>query len=346
MRNIFVIFLLSMVLLSCQKEKITLGTGVSETFYLDNTGSSMRILVEGNTASKSFLVILAGGPGAGSYFYNTDYISQNLEDKYAVVYFDQRNSGASQGNSNGDHLTLEQMTEDLKKVIQLLKYRYGSNISVFIMGHSFGGLLASSFVTKDNYQSMLKGWIFVDGSQNYPLNDSLTRVKLMKYANQEIGLGNFVDQWNGILNYCNSIPAHNITFEQSETLAGFAFDAETYFVVVKEVDYNEIIKKYPVSQRWAITSAVFNYLYTANHMTEKLLNYEFSSQLNKVTIPTLLIFGKYDFVCPETLSDDILTKIKSTDKKLVISPFSGHYLFIQDEALFCSEIASFIRQHN
>src|ERR1035437_1694212 len=119
----FIVF----VIISCQKEKITFGTNVSETFYLDNAGASMRLLVEGNTLSHIFLIFVHGGPGSSSYFYNTDYISQNIENKYAVVYWDQRNAGASQGNANGDHLNLPQMTDDLKKVIQLIKSRYGQS---------------------------------------------------------------------------------------------------------------------------------------------------------------------------------------------------------------------------
>ena len=133
MKSIIVLAFTVLVLTSCQKEKITIGTNVSETFYLDNAGASMRLLVEGNTLSRTFLIFVHGGPGSSSYFYNTDYISQNIEDKYAVVYWDQRNAGASQGNSNGNNLNLPQMTDDLKKVIQVLKSRYGQNIGVFIL---------------------------------------------------------------------------------------------------------------------------------------------------------------------------------------------------------------------
>ena len=98
MKHVIPFVILFFVLTSCQKEKITIGTNVSETFYLDNNGASMRLLVEGNTASKTFLIFVHGGPGSSSYFYNTDYISQNIENKYAVVYWDQRNAGGSQGN--------------------------------------------------------------------------------------------------------------------------------------------------------------------------------------------------------------------------------------------------------
>ena len=74
-------YLLLLLFVSCQKEKITIGTHVFETFYLDNAGASMRILVEGNTLSHTFLIIVHGGPGTGSYVYDTDYITKNIENK-------------------------------------------------------------------------------------------------------------------------------------------------------------------------------------------------------------------------------------------------------------------------
>ena len=36
-----------------------------------------------------------------------------------MVYWDQRNAGASQGTSNGKYLHLDVMVEDLKKVIEV-----------------------------------------------------------------------------------------------------------------------------------------------------------------------------------------------------------------------------------
>src|SRR5690554_1828223 len=104
MKHFTFIIILSAVLCSCQKEQIEIGTDVSETFYVENQGASMRVLVEGNTASKTILLFVHGGPGSSAYFYNTDYISNHIEDKYAVAYWDQRNAGASQGNNNANRL--------------------------------------------------------------------------------------------------------------------------------------------------------------------------------------------------------------------------------------------------
>lgn len=334
-----------LVLASCQKEEITIGTSVTETFYLDNNGASMRLLVEGNTSGKTFLIFVHGGPGTGSYFYNTDYISQNIESKYAAVYWDQRNAGASQGNSNGDDLNLLQMTDDLKKVIQLIKYRYGQDSGIFILGHSFGGLLTASFMTTENNQSLVKGWIFADGSHNYPLNDSLTRQKLLSVGQKQIDLNKNTDKWKAIIEYCN-LHTGNFTFEESNQLYSYATDAETYFAKVKKINLATLIDQDPVRFDWPITSILFNLNYSSNaSFNRDLTQTEFSSKLGVVTTPTLLLYGKYDFICPGGLEEDVYNRINTKDKKLVASPISGHDIMWQDESFFCKEVNAFIEQH-
>lgn len=339
----FILLIISLFLIfSCQKESITIGVNVSETFYVENEGASMRVLVEGNTESNTFLLFVHGGPGTSSFFYNTDYISNNIEDKYACVYWDERNAGASQGNSNGGNLNLKQMTDDLKKVITILKYRYGKDVSVFILGHSFGGLLTSSFMTTENNQSMVKGWIFADGSHNYALNDSLTRLMLLDIGQQQIALNKYVDEWTPIIEYCNQHTG-NFTIEESTQLNSYASDAETYIDEVLEIDLLEIIKENAIKYDWPITSILFNQMYSSNAgFNVDLANTEFSSTLNKVTAPTLVLFGKYDFICPRGLGDDVYNNISTSEKKIAISPISGHNIFYQDESFFCNEVNDFI----
>jgi pimeloyl-ACP methyl ester carboxylesterase len=236
------------------------------------------------------------------------------------------------------------MTEDLKKVIQVIKYRYGQNSSIFILGHSFGGLLVTSFMTTDNYQTMVKGWIVVDGSHNYPLNDTLTRQMLLSIGQQQVALNNNTDNWNAIISYCNSHTG-NFTLQESQQLESFASDAETYFNEVRQLSASDF-ETMAIKDSWPITSMLFNYIYSLNaSINEQLAVTQFSTSLYKVTTPTLLLFGKYDFVCPKELGDDILNRINTTDKKMVISPISGHSMMFQDEALFCNEVNKFIELH-
>jgi pimeloyl-ACP methyl ester carboxylesterase len=343
-------FLLSVLIpaisvISCQKEIITIGKNVSETFYVDNYGASMRVLVEGNTTGKVFLLFVHGGPGAGGYVYDTDYIRNNIGDHYAVVYWDERNAGGSQGSSNGKYLALEQMTDDLKKVIQVIKARYGQDCSVFILGHSFGGLLTSSFMVTGNNQSMVKGWIFADASHNYPLNDSLTRQMLLTTGEQQIALNKNKAQWEEIVSYCNTHTG-NFSYEESEQLESYAGEAESYFDQVIEFDIMELVRQNAVKYKWPLTSMLMNYLYSSEAgFNRELAKTQFSSLLSKVTVPVLILYGQYDFICPQGLGDDFYNRIGSIDKKMVISPISGHSIMLQDEVLFCNEVNYFLQLH-
>jgi len=345
MQSQTVFVLLILLLVSCQKEKITIGTNVSETFYLDNAGASMRILVEGNTASHAFLVIVHGGPGEGSIVYDTDYITQHIENKYAVAFWDQRDAGASQGNSNGNNLNLPQMTDDLKKVIELIKYRYGQESSIFILGHSFGGLLTSSFMTTDQNQSMIKGWIMVDGSQNYPLNDTLTRQMLLRVGQEQIALNKHINDWNSIIDFCTAHTG-NFTLAESNQLETNAEYAESYMDEVNQFNLITAMEAVSINDDLPLTSILFNYLYSENAgFNATLAKTQFSSLLYKIVTPTLLLYGKYDFICPKELGDEVISKISTTDKRMVISPVSGHNFMFQDPVLFCLEVDNFIEKY-
>jgi pimeloyl-ACP methyl ester carboxylesterase len=297
MRLTFII-LFMLLFTGCQKEKITFSENVSDVFYVENVKASMRVLVEGNTTSNIFIIIIHGGPGASSYLYNTDYVTQNLENKCAMVYWDQRNSGASQGNSNGAQLNLDQMVDDLKKVIQVLKYRYGKDISLFLLRHSFGGLLMTAFITKDDNQNMIKGLINVDGSHNYPLNDSLTRQMLLNVGLNQISQNKNVSKWNSISSYCYNHTG-NFNLEESQQLEKFAAEAETYIDSVKQINIASLIIKYAIPGNYPLTAILINLLYSENSkLNNELAKAQFSDLLYKITVPALILWGKYDFICP------------------------------------------------
>jgi pimeloyl-ACP methyl ester carboxylesterase len=344
MRKIFL--LLGLILIAgCQKEKITFSEDSSEVFYVENAGAAMRVLVQGNTESKTFILIIHGGPGAGAFFYDTKYITRNIGDKYALVYWDQRNAGASQGNSNGGRLHLDQMVDDLIKVIKTLKFRYGNDISLFLLGHSFGGLIAADFITGTDNQNLIKGLINVDGSHNYPLNDTLTREMLLSVGQHEVSLRKNPDKWQPIIDYCLAHKG-NFSFEESQQLETYASDAENYIDSVRPVNILSKVLEYAITDKYPLTAMLSNRLYSEDSdFNKELAVSEFSSSLYKVTVPVIVLWGKYDFTCPPALGEDFFDRVSSTDKRMVISPISGHNMILQDKKLFCDEINAFVAAH-
>jgi pimeloyl-ACP methyl ester carboxylesterase len=338
-------FSLILLFSRCQKEQITISGNVSEAFYVENAGASMRVLVEGNTASKTFILFIHGGPGVSSYFYDTKYISKHIGDKYAIVYWDQRNAGASQGTVNGGNLNLDQMVDDLKKVIEVLKFRYGQDMSLFLLGHSFGGLLAADFITRPGYQDMIKGCIDVDGSHNYPLNDTLTRQALLTEGNYQISQKKNVSNWTPIVSYCINHKG-NFSLEESQQLETYSTQAENYIDSIKRYNVVNLVLKYSIPDKIPLTAVLCNLLYSEDsNFNKELAVTQFSTSLNLVTVPVLVLWGKYDFTCPLALGEDFYNRISSTDKRIAISAKSGHNMIFQDKQLFCKEVDAFVLSH-
>ena len=337
--------LLAIISTACQKEKISLSDSAHDEFYVESNGAAMHTLVSGNTASGVFLVFVHGGPGSSSLYYQTDYVHQHLENDYACVYWDQRNAGASQGTSNANYLTLDQCTQDLSDLLAVLKYRYGPNIEIFLMGHSFGSLLTADFLIKPDNQQKVKGWIGMGATVDYPKNDTLTRSKLLSTGLREIQQGHHASDWQPIVDYCQS-HSGNFSLDESQQLETYSHTAEDLIDSITPVNYIHLATSNAVNLQLPLSSLLFNYLYTQNsEFNKSLYTTSLTNELSQVDVPTLLLYGKYDFTCPSTLGNSILQHLQSTDKSMAISDISGHGLLWQDPAFFCNQVRTFIEEH-
>ena len=344
MKNLGFLFLLAVYLGACQKEVITIGPHADDTFYLRQEDVSMRVLVRGNTGSKTFMIIIHGGPGSSAYIYNTPKMAEIVQQEFAVVFYDQRNAGASQGNDNAAEFNLDQYATDLKELISVLKLRYGQDINIFLWSKSFGGMVASAFMTKNDNQDLVKGWLFVDASHNYGLNDSLTYQMLLDASINHIKAGIKVSQWEPILDYCLDNLPGPFTFKQSLQLNLNGWKAQSIIEGLEPYTF-DVIQKGAVSEHIPLTSFYLGRTNAAARRFNKtLIPIKFSSQLNKVKVPVLVCFGALDFVCPQGLGDDFLSHIGSTDKQKIIFEKSAHHLEEQDA--YYHAFVKFVLEHS
>ena len=226
-----IIYLFSLFFTGCKKEFAGLSVNADEIFWVTNNGADMPVRVEGNTASHIIILIIHGGPGDGSFDY-ADYKTARLREKYAVAFWDQRNAGSAAGNSNLGKLNLPQMIGDLEAVVKVLELRY-KGTGIYLYAHSFGGLLAAGYLVKDSNQYQLKGWIDIDGAHSYPLCDTSSRKMLIDTARSEIDKGNYVSQWQNILNYCDNHDPHSSYAISSQT-ESYAHMAEEYMGIKRD----------------------------------------------------------------------------------------------------------------
>ena len=82
-------------------------------------------------------------------------------------------------------------------------------------------------------------------------------------------------------------------------------------------------------------------------LTNLILSNETSStsltgDLRKVTLPLLVLTGKYDFVVPPALAHDLHNLSSSLEKKIVVLEKSGHSPMIHEPIKYRNEIISFI----
>ncbi|UTW62765.1 alpha/beta hydrolase [bacterium SCSIO 12741] len=90
--------------------------------------------------------------------------------------------------------------------------------------------------------------------------------------------------------------------------------------------------------------------YMAGNQTSSKLNDEIestslTSELHKVTIPTLILWGEYDFVVPPSLGYDTYNHISSSVKKIVTYPKSGHSPMNNEWVPFNQAVIEFVDQN-
>jgi pimeloyl-ACP methyl ester carboxylesterase len=314
---------------------------MEETIYIRNQGADMPAFIRGNGASEVFIIFLHGGPGGNSLKYRTGSYSKTLEEKYAMVYWDQRGQGNSHGHLENSEMSIDLMVEDTYALVKTLKQHYGQGISVFLLGHSWGGTLGTSFLLKDNYQSELKGWIEVGGAHDLPLVNSELIIMFNDVGALEIAAGRNVDTWNEMINYANSIDLQSITLEQTLKLNSYARNAEGLIATLNPKGNAEFDGELVFGPN-SIAAAIANAHQLPTSLFDELLETSLTSELHNIHIPTLLQWGRYDFKVPPAIGETALAELGTSDKQMIYYEKSGHSPMRHEPEQFAHDIINFV----
>lgn len=340
MKNVMFLIIMGItVFSSCTKE----SSETFEHFYLRNANADLYVEINGNMASDIFIIYLHGGPGGSGVAYNSGYFTDSMEEDYAMVYLDQRGNGASQGNNSVADLTIAQNSEDIYTLAKVLRVKYGEDISIFLAGHSWGGLTSAHALIYTDIQDILKGWIEMNGAHDFPKND-VESVKMFRtIGQQEVLSGNNLFFWEPILERVNAMDTLNVTSDDSNYMNARGFEAEGMFDLSDEETSSA--SSYSIGSPDLSLAAAL-----ANEVVNPILNsdsdqYALTDELHNVEIPSIFLWGKYDFVVPPAIGESAFESVGTEDKELIIYESSGHSPMSNEAIQFTEDVKDFIESY-
>ncbi len=320
---------------------------VDDTFFLHNDGADMPVWVRGSQLNRTYIIMLHGGPGGNSMVYANfeRKFKEVLEERYAMVYWDQRGSGSAQGNIKESSLRLDQFTEDLYKLIKVLQDRY-EEPRIFLMGHSWGGTLGTAFLMEEDYQAEVVGWIEVNGAHNIVLGYQLQRVFVMDRAETRIIAGEDVAKWERILAWCEDNPVIE-TRAQKDSVWQYMIAAGGQDNVNTQGPSMREYLNHAFTSPHSPALAGINLVWTSGAMSEHVDTIALSSGMHVIRLPVLILWGEKDGVTPVGLAHDAFNSVGTpdADKHMVIFENSGHSPMYDEPQRFVDEVVDFVEQY-
>ena len=234
----------------------------------------------GNNPSMRVLLLHGGPGGTHEEFLNFDGYLPNEEIEY--IYYDQLDSYYSDKPNDPSLWTIEHFVEEVEQVRKALGL---NRDNFYLLGQSWGGILAMEYALK--YQEHLKGLIVSNMVASVP--------EYNKYAQEVLG----------------PLLPEDVLKELKEIEADKDYANPRYEELLMEHYYTEHILRMPL-EKWPkpvgllfqhLNSAIYVYMQGPSEFgitDEATLNdWDISGRLKEITVPTLMLGGKYDTMDPE-----------------------------------------------
>ncbi len=135
-----------------------------DTFFVRRNGADLPVWRQG-PADTDTVVLVTHGSGASGRFYDWFESFDRLEREVAVVYWDQRGAGISQGPAPRRTLTVSELVADLTLVRDAVVDRYAP-ARLVLLGHSLGGGLTLTALRDPAFREGVHGYVDVAGARH------------------------------------------------------------------------------------------------------------------------------------------------------------------------------------
>jgi pimeloyl-ACP methyl ester carboxylesterase len=341
MKKVMYLLLFIGLVLSCNRSAFTSG----EVLYLRHKGADMPAYVYGNTSSNTFILLLHGGPGGSGLEYRSGIYAEMLEEEVGMIYWDQRGQGNAQGNNPEEAVSMELLLDDLDQLVLAIKAKYGKDISLFLMGHSWGGTYGTSYLMEFIRQQHFKGWIEANGAHDIPrLNVEAVKM-FIEIGEDQVAQGKNTDKWTEILDWAKEVDTSNITEDDGSRINNYGHEAEELLDEVLPGNDDGIPSALLSSPLDPLASLVSGNNTSGLLVESGIEEIALTDSLYKINIPSLLLWGKYDFVVPPQLGIDAHKLISSPEKRFILYEASGHSPMNGEGEAFAADILDFVNTY-
>lgn len=339
MKNIALLISITVTILfsACEKQEFYRG----DHFFVRNAGAEMPVFVKGNIESGTFILFLHGGPGGNASLPSFMPVAKELENDYAFAYWDQRGSGLSMGNPDPSTFTVDQFVDDLDIVVETIKLRY-DNPRIVFYGISWGGALGSAYLSTNNHQEKIDGFICMDSGHNLVEGLPKSVVFVKEYAQKQIYKGIDVAYWTEARDWCATEP----DMTQKENY--FKYDGYLTNTNAYRKDPNQDVQGPEVGALGTMNSYLslaifFNGQFLVPRFN--ILELNLSADMARIKTPTIVIWGRHDGVNTIEMGYDAFNSIGGPDfqeKEMVILENSAHEGYMEEQELFISTFRGFV----
>lgn len=341
MKNLTLILSFFVIILSCSNDQGNNNTRIEKSSYLDysdrddllsggvkmipihTSAGEFKVWTKrvGNN-SKMKVLLLHGGPGAThEYFEAFDSYFPNAEIEY--YYYDQLESAYSDQPNDSSLWSVDRYVDEIEQVRQALGL---DSTNFYLLGHSWGGIIGIEYALK--YQENLKGLIISNMMSSVP--------DYNVYANEVLG---------------PQLPSE-VLAEVKELEANGEFDNPRYSELLYQHFYTAHILRMPLEQ-WPnpvnrAFAAINPNLYVTMQgpsefgITEdaKLINWDVTDELSKISVPTLTIGGTYDTMDPKHM-EWIASEVQKG--QYLHCPNGSHMAMYDDQKTYFDGLIQFIK---
>ena len=307
-----------------------------DTFWVRRAGADLPVWRQGPSDAET-LVLMTQGSGASGRFYDWLPAFDALEDQVAVVYWDLRGAGVSQGNPAADTLAFHELVDDLALVREAVDDRYAPETLV-LAGHSLGGGVSLGYLTDPAHQDGVSGYVDVSGAADSEAAFDDVRDILLRVG-RDAGRDDLVGFYEDV----EDVP---IDPERRRMHARFVLEGNALRGYDQEAVDAELQAFLLGQGATATVGGGFDVLGFAGNTASFVEGFDFRAlaiepdALATIDLPCLFVSGRYDLSVPPTAS--LRTRDRVAGRTSFVELEGGHWPMFDEPEAFSSAVLDFL----